>query len=110
MVGRQAGSTWGDQATGLANTRRLMSDRYPKMQTMTPNLKDYIEEGRALDADEREIAVLALQEVDEKEQREIDAAWHETVERRLSELSIGGVQAINGRETLAIARARSADI
>lgn len=75
---------------------------------MTPKLKDYIEEGRALDADEREIAVLALQYVDAKEQREIDATWDETVERRLSELTSGSVQAVNGRETLAIARARSA--
>lgn len=68
---------------------------------MVPKLKDYIEEGGAVDADEREIAVLALQHSDEKEQREIDATWDETVERRLSELTSGSVQAINGRETLA---------
>lgn len=75
---------------------------------MTPKLKYYIEEGRALDADEREIAVLVLQHLDEKERREIDASWDETVERRLGELTSGSVQAVGGRETLAIARARSA--
>lgn len=44
---------------------------------MTPKLKDYIEEGWALDADEREIAVLALQQVDDNERRQIDSAWDE---------------------------------
>ncbi|MDN5746846.1 MAG: hypothetical protein L0H31_17275 [Nocardioidaceae bacterium] len=38
------------------------------------------------DADEREIAALKLQRLDETEQDEIDAAWDETITRRLDEL------------------------
>lgn len=75
---------------------------------MTSKLQDYIAEGRALDADEREIAALALQQVDETKQAEVDAAWEETVSRRLDELKSGKVEAVSGRETIAIARARSA--
>lgn len=75
---------------------------------MTPGLADYIEAGRALDADEREIAALALQHVGEAEQAEVDAAWDEAISRRLDELMSGKVKPVSGRETLAIARARSA--
>lgn len=72
---------------------------------MTPKLADYIEAGKALDADEREIAALALQQVDEAEQAEIDAAWDETIDRRLDELVSGKVKPVSGRETLAMGRA-----
>lgn len=75
---------------------------------MTPKLADYIEAGKALDADEREVAALALQQVDEAEQVEIDAAWDEAIERRLDELVSGKVKPVSGRETIAIARSRSA--
>lgn len=75
---------------------------------MTPRLASYIEAGKALDADEREIAVLALQHVATAEQSKIDAAWDETIDRRLGELVTGKVAPVSGRETLAIARARSA--
>lgn len=85
-----------------------MSLRSPYTKRMTPKLADYIEAGKALNADEREIAALALQQVDETEQAEIDVAWDETIERRLDELISGKVQAVSGRETIAIARARSA--
>lgn len=80
----------------------------PYTGRMTPKLADYIEAGKALDADEREIAALALQQVDEAEQAEIDAAWVETIDRRLDELVSGKVKPVSGRETIAIARARSA--
>jgi hypothetical protein len=76
---------------------------------VTPKLTEYIEAGKALDADEREIAALALQQVDEAEQAEVDAAWDETIDRRLDELTSGKVQPVSGRETIAIARARAAD-
>lgn len=75
---------------------------------MTPKLADFIEAGRALDADEREIAAMALQQVDASEQEAVDAAWDEAIERRLDELVSGKVTPVSGRETLAIARARSA--
>lgn len=75
---------------------------------MSPKLTDYIEAGKDLDADEREIAALELQRVDETERAEIDAAWDETITRRLDELTSGTVTPVSGRETIAIARARSA--
>ncbi len=72
---------------------------------MTSKLADYIEAGKRLDADEREIAALALQQVDETEQAEIDAAWDETIDRRLDELMNGTVAPVSGRETRAMGRA-----
>ncbi|PFG31907.1 addiction module protein [Paramicrobacterium agarici] len=75
---------------------------------MTSKLKGYIEEGKSLNADEREIAALALQEADETEQAEVDDAWDQTIDRRLTELLDGTVELVSGRETIAIARARLA--
>ena len=75
---------------------------------MVPKLASYIAAGKNLDADEREIAVLALQRVDESEKAAIDAAWDEVIDRRLDELVSGTVKSVSGRETIAIARARSA--
>lgn len=75
---------------------------------MASRLEDYIAEGRTLDADEREIAALSLRQVDEARQTEVDAAWDETIDRRLEELLSGKVEAASGRETIAIARARAA--
>lgn len=75
---------------------------------MTPKLSAYIAAGKALDADEREIAALALQQVDEADQAAIDDAWGEVIDRRLDELISGKVESVSGQETIAIARARSA--
>ncbi|MGO1545150.1 MAG: addiction module protein [Gulosibacter sp.] len=72
---------------------------------MTPKLSDCIEAGKSLDADEREIAALALQQVDRTAQAEIDAAWDETIDRRFDDLANGEVTPVSGRETIAIARA-----
>ena len=72
---------------------------------MTPKLAEYIESGKALDADEREIAALALQHVDESEQAEVDAAWDEEIDRRVDEILDGKVQLVSGRETHAMAKA-----
>jgi hypothetical protein len=74
---------------------------------MTPNLAAYIAAGKAFDADEREIAALALQQVDELDQAAIDGAWDQVIDRRLDELVSGQVESVSGRETIAIARARS---
>ena len=71
---------------------------------MASRLEDYIAEGRALNADEREIAAVALQQVDEAEQAEVDAAWDDTIDRRLDELASGEVEAVSGRETRAMGR------
>ncbi|WP_104088012.1 addiction module protein [Cryobacterium sp. N19] len=75
---------------------------------MTPKLAAYIAAGKALDADEREIAALALQQVDASDQAAIDDAWDQVVGRRLDEIVSGKVEPVSGRETIAIARARSA--
>lgn len=75
---------------------------------MASRLEDYIAEGRALDESEREIAALSLRRVDEARQAEVDAAWDETIDRRLDELMSGKVESVSGQETIAIARARAA--
>ncbi|WP_163541255.1 addiction module protein [Occultella kanbiaonis] len=72
---------------------------------MTRELADYIEAGKAFDADEREIAALSLQQVDENEQAEVDAAWDKAIDRRLDELVSGEVKPVSGRETRAMGRA-----
>ncbi|GAB3264495.1 hypothetical protein GCM10027562_29090 [Arthrobacter pigmenti] len=46
--------------------------------------------------------------MNEAKQAEIDAAWDEAIARRLDELMSGKVTPVSGRETRAIARARSA--
>jgi len=71
---------------------------------MASRLEEYIAEGRTLDADEREIAALTLQQVDEARQAEVDAAWEETINRRLDELLSGKVTPVSGRATRAKAR------
>lgn len=81
-----------------------MSVQHRSLNGMASRLEDYIEQGRALAADEREIAALALQHVDESEQAEVDAAWEETVGRRLEELASENVEAVSGLETRAMGR------
>lgn len=76
---------------------------------MTPKLAAYIEAGKALDADEREIAALALQHIDDEEQAEIDAAWDEEVDRRVDDIISGKVELVDGEETRRMARAMLAD-
>ncbi|WIY81452.1 addiction module protein [Propionimicrobium sp. PCR01-08-3] len=75
---------------------------------MTPKLADYIAEGKALSADEREIASLALQQVDDVEQAEVDSAWEEEIDRRVDEILSGKVELVDGEETRSIIRAELA--
>ncbi|MFT4217942.1 MAG: addiction module protein [Micropruina sp.] len=75
---------------------------------MTPELAEVIAAGKALDADEREIAALAFQQVEDDEQAEIDAAWDEEIDRRVDDIVSGKVELVDGEETLRIARARLA--
>ena len=72
---------------------------------MTPELAHYIEAGQALDADDREVAALALQQIDEFEQTAVDEAWGEEVDRRVDDILGGTVELVDGEETLAMARA-----
>ncbi|MGO1412535.1 MAG: addiction module protein [Microbacteriaceae bacterium] len=72
---------------------------------MTPKLADYIAAGRTLSADEREIAALALQQISDTEQAEVDAAWDEEIDLRVDEILTGKVELVDGEETRRMARA-----
>ncbi|PRI11611.1 addiction module protein [Leucobacter massiliensis] len=76
---------------------------------MTPKLADYIEAGKRLDPDEREIAALALQQLDDTEQAEVDAAWDQEIDRRVSEIVNGEVELVDSDETFAMIRRMIAD-
>ena len=75
---------------------------------MTTRLTEYIESGKALDADEREVAALALQHVDEVEQAQVDTDWDRTVTRRLDEALSGETPLVEGRDGIARIRAELA--
>lgn len=79
---------------------------------MTPKLADYIEAGKALDADERlEAAHQLLLSVDrdaDADQEDIDAAWNEVVNRRVSEIIGGTAKLVDGRDAHARVRAEVA--
>ena len=79
---------------------------------MTRKLADYIEAGKALDADERlEAAHQLLLSVDhdsDADQDEIDAAWNEVIDRRVGEIVSGKAKLVDGREGLARIRAELA--
>ena len=72
---------------------------------MLPKLAEYIAEGRSLSADEREIAALALAQISDAAQAEVDEAWTEEVDRRVSEVLSGTVELVDGEETRRAARA-----
>ena len=79
---------------------------------MTPRLAEYIEAGRALDADERlEAAHQLLLSVDadtDTDQADIDAAWDEVVQRRVTQILSGQANLLDGREAHAQIRAEIA--
>ncbi len=79
---------------------------------MTSRLADYIEAGRALDADERlEAAHQLLLSVDQDvgtDQADIDAAWNKVVNRRVTEILDGTADLVDGRAAHARARAEIA--
>lgn len=79
---------------------------------MTPKLADYIEAGKAFDAEERlEAAHQLLLSVDRDagmNQADIDTAWDGVIDRRVKEVLSGRAQLIDGREGLARIRAELA--
>ena len=79
---------------------------------MTLKLADYIEAGKALDADERlEAAHQLLLSVDrdvDASEGEVVAAWDETIDRRVQEVVRGAAQHVDGREAHARVRAEIA--
>lgn len=68
---------------------------------MTSRLSDYIDAGKALDADERlEAAHQLLLSVDEDtsaQPDEIDAAWNDAIHRRVDEIVSGEAKLSDGR-------------
>lgn len=79
---------------------------------MTPKLADYIEAGKALDADERlEAAHQLLLSVDrdaDEDQADIDAAWDKAIDRRAKEIISGEAPLVDGREAHSHVRAEIA--
>jgi hypothetical protein len=79
---------------------------------MTPKLADYIEAGKALDANERlEAAHQLLLSVDrdaDEDQADIDAAWDKAVDRRIKEIVSGEAPLVDGREAHTQVRAEMA--
>lgn len=79
---------------------------------MTPKLADHIGAGRALDADERlEAAHQLLLSVDQDagaDQSDIDSAWDESIDLRVSEIVRGKAELVDGREAHACVRAEIA--
>lgn len=90
---------------------RILADAGAPSYTrdMTPKLADYIEAGKALDADERlEAARQLLLSVDRDtgtDQAEIDAAWDEAIDHRVSEIVSGTAALVDGRQAHAHVRA-----
>lgn len=77
---------------------------------MTRKLADVIAAGKALDADERELASIALHYADEEhatadEQSQIDDAWDDEINSRIDDILSGRVELVDGEETMRMLRA-----
>lgn len=75
---------------------------------MTPKLAEYIAEGLTLSADERELAAVALQQISDDEQAEVDAAWRSELRRRIDDIENGEVELLDADEVHAQIRAKIA--
>ena len=75
---------------------------------MTPKLAEYIAEGRSLSVDERELAAVALQQISDDEQAEVDAAWRSELRRRIDDIESGRVELLDADEVHAQIRAKLA--
>lgn len=79
---------------------------------MTPKLADYIEAGKALDAEERlEAAHQLLLSVDQdvdSDQSAIDSAWDEAIGRRVEDVASGRARLVDGGAAHASVRAEIA--
>lgn len=80
---------------------------------MTPELADYIETGKSLDADERlEAAHQLLLSVDHDEsvdQSVIDAEWDQAINHRVEEIVSGKAKLVDGPAAHAQVRAELAE-
>ena len=66
---------------------------------MDAKLADYIAQGKMLSTDEREIAAIELQQVDDVAQAEIDAERDKEIDCRIDEVLSGKVELVDGEET-----------
>jgi putative addiction module component (TIGR02574 family) len=74
---------------------------------MTAHAKSVAESALALSADDRaELAERLLLSLDQDYQAEVDAAWIEVVERRITDVEEGRVTLIQGDEALRMIRQR----
>ena len=71
-------------------------------------LAEYIEAGQGFDADEREVAALALQQLGVGEQAEIDASWLTELRRRVDDFQSGKAELLDYDEARAQLRAELA--
>ena len=73
---------------------------------MKDQLVELVERGKALSPEDRSRLVdLLLESLHEARLGEVEAAWDEEAERRLAAYDRGEVQAVDGEEVLARARA-----
>ena len=72
---------------------------------MSPKLADYIAEGQTFSADERELAAIALQQINDDEQAEVDAAWRTELRRRIDDIEAGKIELLDVNESHAELRA-----
>jgi len=75
---------------------------------VTRELAEVIAAGKALDADEREIAALAIGRIDDDEQAEVDEAWDDEIDSRIEDILTGKVELVDGEETRRMVRAELA--
>jgi hypothetical protein len=75
---------------------------------MNARLAEYIEAGMAFDADEREVAAVALLSANEPDQAAIDAEWDDEIALRIDEIMSGKVPLVDGEETRRLGRERLA--
>ena len=75
---------------------------------MTTKLAEFIDAGQALDADEREVAVLALQQDDTSESDKLDPSWLPELQRRMDDIQAGQAQLLDFDDSHAILRAELA--
>jgi hypothetical protein len=78
---------------------------------MTPKLAEYIEAGKSLGTAERLEAarqLLLSVDYDDAEQGELDEAWDEAIDRRVSEVVSGTARTVDGRAAHAQIRAELA--
>ncbi|MDJ1371455.1 addiction module protein [Gulosibacter molinativorax] len=71
---------------------------------MPTGLGDSIAEGKNLSADEREIAAIALLQINEAEQPNVDAEWDDEINSRVDDILSGKIELVDCDETLRMIR------